>query len=396
VATYYYFSFFRPQDYYHWALTGSRLSYYIALVAIYSFFVNKGKYGYTLPKTKETMAVLIFWIFMLFSCFFSPFPDRSWPTFEVFSKIIIFYYFALAMINSEKKFKIMLWVLIYSFVYYAIWANWRYIFEGIKIMEGPGLAEADYRDRNTFSLIFVVAIPICFYMRYIMQHKLIKYTLLAAIPVLMHAIVATFSRGGYLGMLVASGYSILNMKKKGAAILTIMVFIPLLLQMQGAEHRNRMNSILVEGEERETSAESRIEAWKGGIKMMQDHPILGVGLQNFEVFIKKYNPNVVNMVAHNTYIQIGAEIGIPAMSLYILILLFSLFTLHKLRRKVKAEGLSENLHYYTLMLEGSILGFIICSIFLSMELFEPSYFLFCMVVCLKVLTDKGAFVPRIA
>jgi len=396
VATYYYFSFFRPQDYYHWTLADSRLSYWIALITIYSFFINKARKGYIIPKNKETFLMLFFCLSMGLSTYFSPMPERSWPLFLTFIKIAIFYFFALAMIDSETKFKAMLWVLIYSFCYYAIWANIRYVFEGIKIIEGPGLAEAAYRDRNTFALIFVVAIPICFYMRYVIRHRLIKFSLLAMIPVLMHAVVCSFSRGAYLGMLAVSGYSILKIRRKAVVVLAILIVIPLVMRMQGKEHRYRMMSIVAEPEARDRSANSRIGAWKGGWKMMLDRPLSGVGLQNFELFIKDYNSSVVNLVAHNTYIQIGGEAGMLAMIAYILILLISFSTLYKLKRKFVKEGLTPNLYYYILMLEGSLVGFVLCSLFLSMEMFEPAYFLFCMVVILKLLTQKGAFNPKVA
>lgn len=274
VATYYYFSFFRPQDYYHWALTGSRLSYWIAMITIFSFFINKGRKGYVIPKNKETFLMFFFCLAVGLSTYLSSIPDRSWPLFLTFIKIAIFYFFALAMIDSEKRFKIMLWVLIYSFCYYAVWVNKRYIFEGIKIIEGPGLAEAAYRDRNTFALIFVIAIPMCFYMQYIIRHRLVKLFLLGMIPLLMHAIVCTFSRSAYLGMLAASGYSMLKIRRKAVAILAILIAIPLILRMQGVEHRYRMMSVVAEPEARGQSANSRIEAWKGGWKMMMDNPLL--------------------------------------------------------------------------------------------------------------------------
>jgi probable O-glycosylation ligase (exosortase A-associated) len=394
VVYYYYLAFFRPQDYYHWALTGSRFSYYIGLVTIFSYFLAKTRNGYVIPKTKETFLMLVFCITMGISTYFSPLPERSWPLFFVFAKITLFYFFALAMIDSEKKFKIMLWVLIYSFAYYAIWTNQRFIFEGIKMVEGPGLAEATYRDNNLFALTFVIAIPICFYMRYIIQHKLLKISLLGIVPVLIHAVICTFSRGGYLGMLTASGYSLLKMRKKAIMILAILIFIPMLMRMQGKEHRERIRSITVRGEEQDLSIKYRREAWKSGWRMMNTHPLLGVGLDNFEIVEPQYNPIAEGRVAHNTYIQIGAEAGIPAMVAYILIVLTSFLTLHKLRHIFVRDKLLPRLYYYIVMLEGSLLGFFICSLFLTLEVLEPAYFLFCMVVCLKKLVERGEFNPK--
>ena len=391
VVFYYYLAFFRPQDYYHWALTGTRFSYYIASVTILSYFLSKVRNGYLIPKNKDTFLMFFFCLAMGISTFFSPIPERSWPLFFAFSKISLFYFFSLAMIDSEKKFKIMLWVLIYSFVYYAFWTNKRFIFEGIKMIEGPGLAEAVYRDRNNFAILFVMAIPVCFYMRYLLQHKILKFSLLGAVPLLMHAVVCTFSRGAYLGMLAAAGYSIFKMRRKAVIVFAVLVFIVMLIRFQGSEHRERMRTILTRGEEREYSAQRRLDAWKSAFMMMSAHPLVGIGLDNFEILETQYNPVAIGRVAHNTYLQIVAEAGIPAMVAYILILLTSFLSLHKLRIMSLNGNLSSNVYFYAVMLEGSLLGFFICSLFLSLEVLEPAYFLFCMTACLKQLVKKGAF-----
>ncbi len=392
VVCYTFFSFFRPQEYYHWALGDSRLSYWIALVTIYSYFLHKGRKGYAIPKTKENLLMLLFGIFILLSYYFSLIPERSWPFSLLFGKIIIFYFLISAVVDSEKRFRIMLWILVLTFSYYAIWTNKRFIFEGIKMVEGPGAWDSLYRDRNTFSLLFVTALPICFFMRYIVKHKFLQISLWGIIPVLMHAIIATFSRGGYLGMLAVGAFSITKMKNKWIALLLILVAIPMLMRMQGVEHRERIHTILVTGEEQEYSSKRRIESWRAASQMIKDYPLTGIGLNNFQIFEKNYRAEPGGgRVTHNTFLQIGAEIGIPAMLLFIWIALNSFFTLWRFRFKAARDNLSPNLYWYSLMLEGSLWGFIICSLFLSLHLFEPAYFLFAMVACLKVLVEKGVF-----
>ena len=46
--------------------------------------------------------------------------------------------------------------------------------------------------------------------------------------------------------------------------------------------------------------------------MMEAHPVLGVGLDQFKLVEYHYNPVLDDFkVAHNTYVQLGAEGGYP-------------------------------------------------------------------------------------
>ncbi len=77
--------------------------------------------------------------------------------------------------------------------------------------------------------------------------------------------------------------------------------------------RNRIKSIIDFGE---TSNSQRIEIWKKSALSIIKHPLLGVGIGNFPVVLGQ---NLIlakaGSSAHNVYLQIAAEMGIPALLL---------------------------------------------------------------------------------
>jgi O-antigen ligase/tetratricopeptide (TPR) repeat protein len=95
----------------------------------------------------------------------------------------------------------------------------------------------------------------------------------------------------------------------------------------------------------------RIEIWKGSIKVMLDHPLLGVSLGNFEDHTYPYNFPVDRLparygmrftTAHNGLLQIGAEMGIPGLIsiLWILYTIFkNAFLVFRDERRDKKTGL---------------------------------------------------------
>ncbi|MEK7583336.1 MAG: O-antigen ligase family protein [Patescibacteria group bacterium] len=64
----------------------------------------------------------------------------------------------------------------------------------------------------------------------------------------------------------------------------------------------------------ETSNALRIAIWKASLRSMIQHPILGVGIGNFPVVLEQdIELAKAGSSAHNIYLQIGAELGIPAL-----------------------------------------------------------------------------------
>ncbi|MHB1564554.1 MAG: O-antigen ligase family protein [Leptospirillum sp.] len=82
----------------------------------------------------------------------------------------------------------------------------------------------------------------------------------------------------------------------------------------------------------DASARTRLALWTGAIKMIESHPVFGVGYKMFQSNIFRYVPHndetahlsVKNRDAHDAYLLIGAEMGIPTLLVFVY-LLFSMF-----------------------------------------------------------------------
>jgi len=66
----------------------------------------------------------------------------------------------------------------------------------------------------------------------------------------------------------------------------------------------------------------RFEIWRTAVHMMRDHPILGVGVNNFhEVYLSYPHPeersHEVMSTAHNIFMEFGASTGIPGLALFL-------------------------------------------------------------------------------
>ncbi|MHB1926788.1 MAG: O-antigen ligase family protein [Leptospirillum sp.] len=80
----------------------------------------------------------------------------------------------------------------------------------------------------------------------------------------------------------------------------------------------------------DASARTRLALWQGAANMIISHPILGVGYKMFPEYIFQYVPHneetarlpLSHRDGHNAYLMIGAEMGVPALLLFLILLLF--------------------------------------------------------------------------
>ena len=78
-------------------------------------------------------------------------------------------------------------------------------------------------------------------------------------------------------------------------------------------------------ESKEQSLVERFYLWDRAIHVIEARPLTGTGINTYAVAHQKYdktqNWRVKNYYAHNGYLQMGAEIGIPGLFLFLLFLL---------------------------------------------------------------------------
>ena len=125
--------------------------------------------------------------------------------------------------------------------------------------------------------------------------KRVLYTLLTAC--MLFAIVLTGSRGGLIAVsVVMLGSAVVFSKQK---VLLIAVTIGIIGAVVVAAPGHMTNF-----DHKEESASSRFTFWMEGISQIKKNPIMGVGYLKF--------PDVNDgMVAHNSFVQCFAELGLP-------------------------------------------------------------------------------------
>ncbi|MBI3999979.1 MAG: O-antigen ligase family protein [Candidatus Omnitrophica bacterium] len=152
----------------------------------------------------------------------------------------------------------------------------------------------------------------------------------ALIPFLIffRGIMVTFSRGGYFAF-VCGLYAVTFFKNKLLflllLILSCLVFVNPTLLPRGIQYRLNQTFVKepVSADQQnweqvlDKSSRDRIRIWRGALQMIHEHPVTGIGFNLFQPKIQHYWSGTGPMDAHNTYLLIAAEMGIPALMVFL-------------------------------------------------------------------------------
>jgi O-antigen ligase len=118
--------------------------------------------------------------------------------------------------------------------------------------------------------------------------------------------------------------------------------------------------------------------------MVEAHPLAGVGLQNFRPLMPRYvlPGEQITSLAHNTYVEITAELGIFGLVAFIGVLATAFTRLERLRRRAVAHR-SVYVAMTALALQAGVLSFVVSAFFLSAWWDKMTWLLISICVCFE-------------
>jgi putative inorganic carbon (HCO3(-)) transporter len=150
-----------------------------------------------------------------------------------------------------------------------------------------------------------------------------------AIPYLIvtsRILLATFSRGAYLGVALAgvvAGYVRGKIFVIGAAVagLLLVIAFPEVVPESLRARMGQTSSESTGTEALDTSSQTRLILWDAALKMTKKSPILGYGFKTFPKFKGEFTDTEVHESDnHNMYLYLSSQMGIPAVVLFVMLL----------------------------------------------------------------------------
>jgi O-antigen ligase len=236
-----------------------------------------------------------------------------------------------------------------------------------------------YYDVNDLALMLVVMIPLTLY--FLRRPNPAARRILAAtcLALFAYAVVRTGSRGGFVGLAVVLAYLLFRYNVVPARVrLMGAAAMALALGVGGPAYLSRLETIVRPEQDYNWSAETgRMAIWERGLGYVASRPLLGLGLHQFRT-AESTRPAVRQhrmagrqpppaRGAHNMLLQVGAELGVPALLAFVVILGIAWRTLTRLRDAPAVDGSPGPA--LSGALAASLLGFFVCGMFLHAAFF---------------------------
>jgi probable O-glycosylation ligase (exosortase A-associated) len=378
IFMYYGLAVLRPQAVWDWALNGSggrnvRWSLIAAIAAAAAIFFNAG----TLRRavSKGFMLLVALFAFCLGGSYLIAMDSEvaayyGWEYFKILFMLILSCY----VVTERRHVKYLAWMILVCLTYLVYNVNSLYIFGHRLDIYHTGYGGLD---NNGAALFLAMVVPFCYYF-FQAERRWWRWGYLLCIVPTIHAVMLTYSRGAMLSLLVVGGAMLLWTARRHfvQTALTGGLFLVVVLGLAGPEVRSRFMSI--QEDNPGSSQDLRFRSWRAGWNIAMDNPVFGVGLRNSNFLTKSYGADMEGRTIHNVYIQIAADAGFPAASLFIILIVLALWQLFWAAHRMKNQcGDRETRWYYNICLASfwSLAIYAFGSIFLSSETFEICYLL---------------------
>jgi O-antigen ligase len=377
--------YIRPNEMFPDVLGTFPLSRIVAVFAVLAFLASK--LGSAERLTILPIELKLLGFITLLAVMFTPFAaapmDSVDMILDMFIKVAIIFVLMVNVITSRERLRSIMSLVVVCGTIFAILAIRSYLVGDFTIVEKKDVGVVGLRitgavggffgNPNDMATSLNMLLPLGVAIALTSSGlKRLLYFLCSAI--IAAAVVVTFSRGGFLGMLAMGSVLLFKAGRQnraftaGAFVLVLGVFVIAMPSGYGG----RITSMFNIGEDPTGSSQARRDLLERAFDIAIHHPIVGIGMGNFHIY------SVHEQVAHNSYLEIAAELGLGGLVAYLMLIFAPLRSLRKVERETSngdsrvfgkdpAQTRKREMHLLSIALQSVLFAYIVCSFFGSIQ-----------------------------
>jgi putative inorganic carbon (HCO3(-)) transporter len=339
----------------------------------------------------EVKAILVLTLLALFSVVIAKDRFIAWEEFNAtFIKAVIMFVVMVNVVRTRQRLMTMLWLslgigLILGYTAMGMYWRGEVSAEGYRVaVEIGGI----FANPNDLALHLVTMIPIALCLGLASKSNLVRLIYLTGTVFMIAGCMVTYSRGGFLGLVAAMGVLVWKFGRKNRLKVSIVsLFVGgLVILFAPGNYGMRILSIVGLAPDAVGSSDQRTELLKRSILVSIRNP-WGIGIGNFPIV------GIRNLVSHNAYTQVSAEIGIFGLIAYLIFMISPFRKLGAIERILFDKNEVHGWFYYLAVgLQASIIGYMVSSFFVSVAYNWFIYYLIAYAVAFRRIyqIEKGS------
>jgi len=335
----------------------------IIIVILTIFFIFKGNF-----KDVDTKQTRMIALFILLLCFYVPLVRNNffaWRTFKIMLLYLPFILSIIFCVRSLDRLKKLICVILLIMIYISAYS-----------LGHAGKGSGGYFfDENDLSLFINMWLPFCYFLFISEKARLMKIVYACAFIIGIIAVVASFSRGGFIGLVSMFLVLWFFSPRKVLTLTVIVICACSIYYLGGQAYRDEMSTVT---DTEEGTADARIRSWETAWDMFLDNP-LGVGGNNFQVRFPEYQGDrfprgMWGRVSHSLWFTLIPETGVFGIIIYLMLLYYNIKDIFQIKKLNSSQDDPEAryLYYISLAMLASLAGFFASATFLSV-LYYPHY-----------------------
>ena len=365
------------------------LSRLIAAFTFIIYLLKRNKVKKQRPKVEKQTKMIYFLIFFMFcSVVTSIWRSNTIGYCFTLLKVFLGYFLVIGLVTSTKKIKIIIWTMMSSGMVVGLLSLRDYSGFGRLSSRYSGM----FLNPNDFALCFMILLPFVIYFFLHTRNFLSKVLLSTYSVIYIYCIFLTSSRGAFISGSIMLAAMILKSKNRVIGFICGILAAILLFNFMPENFKERIQTISTASTQ-DANSISRVDAWKAGFSMMRSK-LFGVGLGNFGEGFFIYRPaSAVDVVgkrraAHNFFIQIGGEIGVFGLFVFISLILSSLKSLVRVNKYLRNKECTEKDTF--IMLSNSVYVSLISFCAAAMFLSQAYNWIFYYLIAFSVVVERLA------
>jgi O-antigen ligase len=378
------FAVVRPQFMFGWAGDLTDISLIVG-VAVLVGWAARGFGGWQLGRSRSIVVVLLFYAgWYGISTALAADQTLAFFFWRELLKIVLPFCVGVTLMKDEREWRTFLWIIVLCQAYVGLELNLDYF-------RGSNTAADGYggMDNNCLGVSLVTVLGAAIALVVTTRRWYERGLAVFCAGVILHTTLLTFSRGAMVGLLVLGGTAFLALPKRPSYIAVIVLTALIGFKFTGPQLLARYSTTFASEDERDPSAQSRLDLWRDCLKVIESAPVFGIGPANWRSVATQFGW-AEGKSAHSVWMETAAEVGIPGV-----LALFSFFALAALRlwplARARLDDSNRNRVGAAMAVVLAVAGFASSGQFVSLAGLEiPYYIVMIGAAVLKIPAERAA------
>ncbi|MBR3887857.1 MAG: O-antigen ligase family protein [Clostridia bacterium] len=272
---------------------------------------------FKLKYFKSNLWILLFILVIAVSAFTSISVEESYQIALVMIAFAMSYFVIINTVETKKQLKFLLYLFVIAAALSAVYGIYQYIFGDVysqawldsEMFEDIKMrVYSTFENPNVYGEYLILVIPIAVGLMWTEKGFWKKLFLFGIVGITTLAMVLTFSRGCWLGILFALALLAIMIDRR-----FILLGVVALLAMPFVLPETIINRFMSIGDMSDSSTSYRVYIWMGTLAMLKDYWFCGVGLgeTSYNTIYPLYSYNNIEAPhSHNLYLQFVSQFGI--------------------------------------------------------------------------------------